>query len=247
MDENLYAAEINEEYRRKTADLSQYTTKTFLLMFLGLLMTFGTAFFLGCTRAGLNFLLGAYSATGGAIFIILMFVELIVAVGMTAMLHKISPAAAMGCFFLYSFLTGATFSVLFLSYDLTVMIYAFGLTALYFAGMAIFACVTHIDLSNYRSILLGGLLFLIAANLLMLFIPAFQLSDQLLCTVGVVVFLGYTAYDTQKLRDLYFSFDGNEEMQQKAAIYSALQLYLDFINLFLYILKLLGTKNRKRR
>lgn len=243
MDDNLY---VNGELVRDGADLSRYTAKTFLLMCVGLLVTFGTAFFLGYTYTGWGLVVDAYNATGGYIHLILLVAELVVAMGMTAMLHRISVSVAMGGFLLYSLLTGMTFSILFAVYDLDVMIFAFGLTALYFGGMALFGYVTHIDLSNVRSILLGGLLFLIAANVLMWFIPSLQVMDQVLCTIGVVVFLGYTAFDTQKMRDLYFSFEGDEEMRAKASVFSALQLYLDFVNMFLYILKLLGSKNRKR-
>lgn len=243
MNDDLY---VNGELRRD-ADLSRYTAKTFLLMCVGLLVTFGTAFFLGYTVTGYRMVLNAIYATNGFISLGLLVAELIVAMGMTALLHKISAPVAMGCFLLYSLLTGMTFSLLFLTYDLEVMIFAFGLTALYFGGMAIFGFVTHIDLSNFRSILLGGLLFLIAANVLMWFIPALAVSEQILCTVGVLVFLGYTAYDTQKLRELYFGFAGNEEMLEKASVFSALQLYLDFVNLFLYILRIMGSSKSKRK
>lgn len=241
--EDLY---VNGELQRQPADLSRYTAKTFLLMFAGLLVTFVTAFFLGYTRTGLTIVLESYYATSGYIHLILLVAELVVAIGMTAMLHKISAAVAMGGFFLYSLLTGMTFSVLFLSYDLSVLVFSFGLTALYFGGMAVFGYVTHIDLSNIRSILMGGLLFLIVTNVLMIFIPSLAVTDQVLCTIGLVVFLGYTAYDTQKMRNLYYSFEGNEEMQAKASVFSALQLYLDFVNMFLYILKLLGKKNNRK-
>ena len=88
-------------------------------------------------------------------------------------------------------------------------------------------------------------MFLLVANLLMMFIPTLEVADQVLCSIGVVVFLAYTAYDTQKLRKLYFAYEGDEEMRKKVSIFSALQLYLDFVNMFLYLLRLLGKRSRK--
>lgn len=110
--------------------------------------------------------------------------------------------------------------------------------------MAVFGYVTNMDLSRIRPILVGGLIFLIVMNLLMLFIPGLEVADRVLCTIGVVIFLAYTAYDTQKIRTFYGAYQGDETMLKKASIYSALALYLDFINLFLYLLRLFG-KNRK--
>lgn len=246
MEDNLIPAQAGEERSLEPADLSRYTAKTFLLMFVGLLVTFGVAFFLGYTYPGMMLLVRGYLAIGSYLFLILAVAEIAVVIALTALLHKISAAAATGCFLLYSCLTGATFATLFILYDLETMIFAFGLAALYFGGMAIFACLTHMDLSNFRPILVGGLIFLLAANLIMLFIPGLEVMDQVICSIGVVIFLGYTAYDTQKMRQLYYTFEGNEAMREKAAVYFALQLYLDFVNLFLYILKLLGKKNKKR-
>lgn len=228
-----------------TQGLGRYTAKTFLMMFLGLMVTFGTAMFLAYTIPGLQLVVKAIRMTGGYIHMFLLIAELIVAVGMTSMLHKISTATAAACFFLYSFLTGLTFSILFLVYDFRIMVFTFGLTALYFGGMAIFGFVTNMDLARIRPILIGGLVFLLVANLLMMFIPTLEVADQVLCSIGVVVFLAYTAYDTQKLRKLYFAYEGDEEMRKKVSIFSALQLYLDFVNMFLYLLRLLGKRSRK--
>lgn len=245
MEDNLMTTELSEGFGEGAVDLSRYTAKTFLLMFLGLLVTFATAFFFGYTYTGLSLMVRGVYATGGYLFLILTVAELAVVIGLTALLHKISAAVAVGSFLLYSALTGVTFSTLLWTFDLEVMIFAFGLTALYFGGMAIFACLTRVDLSSLRPILVGGLIFLLAANLVMLFVPMVDIVDQVLCSIGVVIFLGYTAYDTQKMRALYFSFT-DEEMRKKASVYFALELYLDFVNLFLYILKLLG-KSKKRK
>ena len=225
--------------------IGRYTAKTFLIMFLGLAVTFGTALYLAGTNSGYMLVRRALYATNGYIHLILLVAELAVAIGMTSMLHKISVTTAGVCFFLYAFLTGLTFSVLFMVYDLAILIFAFALTALFFASMAIFGFVTDMDLARLRPILLGGLIFLIVSNLVMFFIPMFDVVDQVICSIGLVIFLGYTAYDTQKLHTYYEAFSGDEAMRSKAAIFSALQLYLDFVNMFLYLLRLLGKKNRR--
>jgi hypothetical protein len=77
-----------------------------------------------------------------------------------------------------------------------------------------------------------------------MFIPGFQAADRIICLVGIAIFLGYTAYDTQKIRAYYHYYAGYPDMLDKASIFSALQLYLDFLNLFLYLLRFMGNKKR---
>jgi len=102
---------------------------------------------------------------------------------------------------------------------------------------------TRTDLSRLRPLLVGGLIFLVIAGLLSMFIN-FSAMERTICMVGIVVFLCFTAYDVQKIKANYEYFYGNEAILQKASIFSALQLYLDFINLFLYLLRFLGRSSR---
>lgn len=245
MENDFYTQERQMETDRGYAGISQgrYTARTFLLMFVGLLVTFGVAMFFGWTRSGLTVYYNAVTYIP-AFHIILLLAQLGVALGMTAFLRKLSPAGALACFLVYSVLTGFVFTFYFIVFEVQALLLAFGATALYFGGMAVFGYVTDIDLSRIRAILLGGLIFLILMNALMLFLPGFQAADQVLCTVGVVIFLAYTAYDTQKIRAFYQAYQGNEEMMRKASVYSALQLYLDFVNLFLYLLRIMGKRKR---
>ncbi len=241
MENNFYEQERSLERGVAGESLGRYTAKTFLLMFLGLMVTFGVAMFLTNTYYGLYAVVYALYYVP-YVHLVLLVAELAVVIGMTACLHKISATTATVFFFLYSVLTGITFSVIFLSYDLASLVLIFGATALYFGGMAVFGYVTRIDLCRMRNILLGGLIFLIVMNVLMMFIPALEVADQVVCTIGVIVFLGYTAYDTQKIRGFYGVYQGDEAMLKKASIFSALQLYLDFVNMFLYLLRLLGKR-----
>ncbi len=240
MEDNFYAQERQREMGRTGVTLGRYTAKTFLIMFLGLLVTFAVA--VSCCVTPVLLYAVAYIPY---FHIIILVAQLAVVIGMSAMIRKLSPAAAGVCFFVYAVLTGVTFTFYFLVYDVASLLLAFGATALYFGGMAVFGYVTGIDLSRLRTVLLGGLIFLIIMNVAMLFIPGLEAMDRILCTVGVVIFLAFTAYDTQKIKTFYYSFNGDEAMLKKASIISALELYLDFINIFLYLLRFLGKGSKK--
>ncbi len=241
MENNFYEQELKQEQGFAGLSLGKYTAKTFLVMFFGLLVTFGTAIFLTQTYTGVNLLLTAATYIP-AIHIVLLVAQLAVVIAMSAMIHKMSPTAATVCFFVYAVLTGMTFTVYFIIFEVYSLVLVFAATALYFGGMAVFGYVTNIDLSRIRTVLIGGLIFLIIMNLLMMFIPGLQVADRVLCTVGVIIFLAFTAYDTQKIKAFYYAFQGDEAMLKKASTISALELYLDFINMFLYLLRIFGKR-----
>lgn len=241
MPENFYEQEKHLEQGLTGESMGRYTAKTFLLMFLGLLVTFGVAVFFSTTYTGLMLFYNAVTYIP-AFHLILLIAQLGVAIGMTAAIHKITPATATAFFFLYSALTGVTFTFYFIVFELPSLILVFAATALYFGGMALFGYFTGIDLSRMRSILLGGLIFLIIANVLMMFIPGLETFDRVACTIGVIVFLAYTAYDAQKIKVFYQAYQGDEAMLKKASVFSALQLYLDFVNLFVYLLRIFGKR-----
>lgn len=214
-----------------------YTAKTFLWMFLGLLVTFGVAFFGYATGSILYVFAIPY------VHIVLLVAELAVVMFLSARLHKLQVGTARVLFFVYAALNGVVFSAYFLIFSMLSLILIFAMTAVYFGAMAAYGYFTKTDLSRLRPVLVGGLIFLIVCGLLSLFIPM-EMVDRVVCLIGIAVFLGFTAYDTQKIRALYDAYQGDQAMLERASIYSALQLYLDFINLFLYLLRFLG-KNRK--
>ena len=219
--------------------LSTYIGKTFLWMFGGLLLTAVVA--LGMVSSGLTFRM-LYQ--GGTVALVgITIAELAVVIFMTARIRKLSPAGAAVCFLIYAALTGVTFSMYFFLYDLEILVYAFGATALFFGGMAAASLIFKMELSSIRPYLFGGLIFLIVFGILSLIfnLGAFNTA---ICYIGIAIFLAYTAYDTAKIRQNYYYYQGQGELLKKASIFSALELYLDFINLFLYILRLLG-RNRK--
>ena len=134
--------------------------------------------------------------------------------------------------------------MLFRSYvfQMTSFILIFLLTALYFGALAAYGYLTKADLSRLGPILFSGLIFLVIFGLLSMFIPGLAAMDRAVCLIGIVVFLGYTAYDTQRIQAFYSYYSGYPDMLEKASIFSALQLYLDFINLFLYLLRFMGRR-----
>ena len=248
MDENNYHYNGNQYPRQYSFDsayappltLNQYIARTFGWMFLGLLLTFAVA--VGMVLSGLVFSLMATPY----VLIALTVVELIVVIAFSATLLKRSVGVTRGLFFLYSVLNGVVFSLYFLLFDVVNLMAVFLLTALFFGAFALYGRFTRTDLSRLGPILVGGLIFLIIAGLLMAFIPGFSFLERIVCMIGIVIFLCFTAYDVQKIKANYAFFCNDSVMLQKASVYSALQLYLDFINLFLYLLRFFGNSRSSR-
>lgn len=239
MDYNENGMNSGGEYQESYApaeSVGRYTARAFLWMFAGLGVTFLTALGMVETRLILRVFAIPY------FHIILLVATLAVVFILSGRLHKMSVGAARAMFFVYAILNGVVFSVYLLAYDVFSLILVFGATALYFGGMAVFGWVTKVDLSRIRNVLVGGLIFLIVFGLLSAFIPGLAVFDRILCLAGIAIFLAFTAYDTQKIKAYYAAYQGDEAMLKKASIFSALQLYLDFINLFLYLLRILGRR-----
>ncbi|MEF9969508.1 MAG: Bax inhibitor-1/YccA family protein [Ruthenibacterium sp.] len=216
--------------------LGQYTAKTFGWMALGLLATFAisVAFY---TTGMVSILY-----TIRTLPFILAIAELVVVFVLSARIQKMSARTATTLFFAYALLNGLTFSSLFYFYDMQVIVYVFGITSLYFAALAAYGHFTKRDLTSLRPILFFGALFLCVFWVLSLFLHLSQF-ETIICLVGLVIFMGYTAYDTQKIKAYYAIAANDGEMAAKGSIVCALALYLDFVNMFLYILRLVGRKN----
>lgn len=137
-------------------------------------------------------------------------------------------------FCLYSFVTGLTFSTIFVAYRIDSIIMVFGITALTFAIMALVGTMTKIDLTKIGTILLMGLLGIIIASIINMFIGS-QTLDLGIIIIGIVIFTLYIAYDVQKVKYIAQTLE-----EDKAAIICAFELYLDFINLFIKLLRLFG-------
>jgi FtsH-binding integral membrane protein len=169
------------------------------------------------------------------VFFGLILAELGLVVALSAAAARLSAATAGGLFLLYSALNGATLSVVLLAYTGASVALAFVSTAGTFLAMSVYATVTRKDLSSWGSFLFMGLIGVVIASLVNLFLHSSMMSFVISC-MSVVVFTGLTAYDTQKLR--VFARAGGAAGAM--AVNGALALYLDFINLFLALLRLLG-------
>ena len=215
--------------------VGRYTARTFLWMFAGLAVTFAVA--IAGYITGFSFLLLFNTFT----YIGLAIAQLVVVLVLSARVHSLSVPAARFLFFAYAALTGVTFSVYFIIFDVASLVLVFGVTALYFGAMAAFGYATKADLSRIRTVLTGGLIFLIVFAFLSMFLNLGGL-ERIYCLIGIAIFLGFTAYDTQKIKAFHAYYGHDPEMAAKASIFAALQLYLDFINLFLYLLRFLGRR-----
>lgn len=175
-----------------------------------------------------------------AVFV-LGIAELVVVIYMSSQINKVSVGTARALFFTYAVLNGVVFSAYFLIYAFPSLVFVFGATALFFGIMAVIGYTTRADLSNLRNFLVGGLVFLLVFWLVGMFINL-ERFEILACTAGIFIFLVFTAYDTQKIKAYHQAYSHDPQMARKASVFAALQLYLDFINLFIYLLRVLGRK-----
>lgn len=211
----------------------------YVWMTLGLVVTGVVAVLISSTSVGNVFF------ENPALLIGAMVAEFVVVIVLGIRLMRMSPTTALAMFFLYAALNGVTFSVIFLAYDLGTIQLAFFSTAGAFLTMSVVGYTTQLDLSQYRSYFIMGLIGLIVAGVVNMFLRS-SAMDMVISMIGVVIFVALTAYDTQKIKrmatDPMINSDGT--MSARVSIYGALQLYLDFINLFLYLLRLFGRSRR---
>ena len=176
------------------------------------------------------------------IFIVLIFAQLACVFAFRTVMNKCSTQALAGLFLFYCALTGVTFSVILLIYTKQAITQAFLTTAGSFLALSIFGFTTKKDLSPVGHFCFIGLIGIVIASLLAFFIPSMNsyVTQMVISTIGVLVFAGLMAYDTQKIKKSYELC--NQIAFQKLALSGALTLYLDFINMFLFILRIFGSR-----
>ena len=204
----------------------------FALMFLGLLASAGAAFFTLNTPALLNLIF-----SGGAATWIFLLAPLGLVMFAFPRVWKMSPASAILLFFVYALLNGLTLSAIFLIYDMGTITLAFLSAAGMFGVMAIYGGLTKADLSGIGSFLMMGLFGIIIASVLNIFLGN-DMMDMLISYAGIAIFLGLTAYDVQRLKHAMSQSPGNAGVM----VLGALHLYLDFLNIFLFLLRLMGRR-----
>lgn len=212
--------------------------KVYLWMALALLITGLTSYFTACSNTVMNILLEHSYIIWG-----MFAAELIVVVILSGKINKLSIEQATMLFVLYSIINGATLSFIFLAYEGANIAKAFIITSGTFCMMSIYGYTTKKNLATIGKYLYMALLGLIIATIVNLFLGS-SLLDMIVCYAGVIIFVGLTAWDTQKIKRLLIESSqyGTNECNMKIALLGALSLYLDFINLFLYLLRIMGKK-----
>ena len=228
--ENLY----DSSYKSATGTsvLSMVMRKVYGRMFLALVVTALTSLYVASSPAILSVVLG-----NRAVFFGLMIAELFVVSGM---LNKLSTTTATLLFYLYAVLNGVVFSSIFVVYDLGSIAYTFFITAGVFGAMSVYGMVTKNDMTKFGSYCIMGLFGLIIASVVNIFVANSTL-DWIISLFGVALFIGLTAWDTQKIKNAAYVTDPSQT--GKLATIGALSLYLDFINLFLYLLRIFGGRS----
>jgi uncharacterized protein len=184
-----------------------------------------------------------YQLVGSPLFWILLIGELVMVFGLTLLIRRMSATVATLVFFVYAALNGVTLSLIFLVYTDASITSTFLVTAATFGAMSIYGYFTKRDLTVFRSFLIMGLIGFVIASIINLFLNSTTVY-WIITYIGILIFVGLTAYDTQKLKRLASGGFASGEMERKASILGALTLYLDFINLFLLLLRVLGARRR---
>lgn len=203
-------------------------SKMFNWLFIGLMISFISGYCLSLNQVLLYNILSIG-------FIPIIVIELLIAVLMGFRIKKMNPLTAKICYIIYSITTGITFGSIFLTYKLASVMTMFLATALIFGVLAIVGYTTKKDLTKISTLLFVALLASILVSILNIFIFKSTQVELGLSILGVFIFMGYTAYDMRNIKYLVNSLD-----EDKAAVYGAFQLYLDFINIFIRLLELFG-------
>lgn len=215
----------------------EYFSRTYGMMALGLGVTFLTAM--------ATAVFAPWMAYNTMLTILLCIAELVLVVVFSRSIMTASYSTVRAMFLGYACLTGVTLSSVFMTFDVSTIFLSFLSTAIGFGSMALFGMRTERDLSGWGGALMGGLVGILVMSLVGIFLHIPQL-DLFVCVFGVLVFMGLTAYDNQKL-SIMFDRAGGSEMADRYAVYAALSLYLDFINLFIRMLELMSRYSNSRR
>ncbi len=219
------------------AGLRAHMNKVYGLMSVAMLLTGGVAWAVGTNET----MLQAIFAT--PLKWVVMFLPLIMVFAFGALINKLSAAAAQLFFYVYAAAMGLSISFIFAVYTGTSIAQTFLVTAIAFAGLSLYGYTTKKDLSGMGTFLMMGLIGLIVASIVNIFLASSALAFAV-SVIGVLIFAGLTAYDTQNIKNIYIQHAAmnDQEWLGKSAIMGALTLYLDFINMFMFLLQFLGNR-----
>lgn len=211
--------------------------RVYVRMFIGLLVSAFCALGVASSPAALSFFFGNQLVFWG-----MLIAMLVMAFVIPARLNKMSTGAVLSCFILYSALMGCWLAPIFLAYKLGTIVYTLFITAGTFGAMSVYGFFTKTDLSRMGSYLIMALFGLLIAMVVNIFVAS-STFDWIISIVGVLLFVGLTAWDTQQVKQLS-AMNMDPAMADKLATMGAMNLYLDFINLFLFLLRILGGSSR---
>ncbi|OGV35296.1 MAG: hypothetical protein A2020_06135 [Lentisphaerae bacterium GWF2_45_14] len=228
--------EVFAESRDLASIQSSFITKVYGWMCFALSITGVVALLVATNPEVVNIIFGNRILLFG-----LFIAEFVIVVGLAGFINRISAQTATAIFIAYSALNGVTFAAIFLVYTASSIASTFFITAGTFGTMSLYGYVTKRDLTKLGNLLFMALIGLIIASVVNMF-----WSNSILYWIttyaGVIIFVGLTAYDTQKIKAMASAVDGDFESGRKCAVMGALSLYLDFINLFLFLLRIFGSR-----
>ena len=230
------AAQIDEGLRA-------HMNKVYGTMSIGMLITFAVAWAVGTSPALLSVFRDPATLQPNILGWIVMFAPLIMVFAFGAAINKLSAAGAQLFFFVFAAVMGLSLSWIFVAFTGFSIAQVFLVTSIAFAGLSLYGYTTKKDISGWGTFLIMGVIGLIVASIINIFLqsPAMMYAISM---IGVLIFAGLTAYDTQNIKNTYIAHavHGDQEWLGKAAIMGALNLYLDFINMFMFLLQLLGSR-----
>ena len=218
------------------AGLRSYMLSVYNYMASGVLLTGLVAMLFAQSAIGQQILLN-----GGGLRLVLMFAPLVFVMVLSFGINRLSTKAAQGLYWGYCVVMGLSMATIFLAYTGTSIAQTFFATAAAFLGLSLYGYTTKKDLSGFGTFLIMGVVGLLVAMLINMFMQSSALSFAI-SAIGVLLFAGLTAYDTQKIKSMY-AYVAGTEMVGKSVVMGALTLYLDFVNMFMFLLNFLGRRD----
>ncbi len=209
--------------------MNKLLSKTFLWMFLGLLVTFATGYVVSINENMVN------TIFSGSLYWLFIIIELALVIFFSTRIFKMKSTSAKICFLLYSFVSGLTFSSIFLVFDISSIFYVFLIAALLFGIFGLFGYRTKLDLSKISTYLLMALIGVVLCTIINIFLNN-STFDLIISIIAILIFTIYVAYDIRQLKVLKEANLDDEIL----AIHGAFELYLDFINIFIHLLSIIG-------
>lgn len=208
-------------------NLNNVFKKVYMWMFIGLLLTFATGYFVSINE---NMAYKVYN-----LYWVLAIIEIILVIVLSARIGKMNITTSRIMFLTYSFVSGLTFSSVFIAYDMRSIIIVFLISSLLFLIFAILGYITKLDLTSVGTFLLMALIGIVICSIINIFVGN-GTFEIVICSISILIFLGFTAYDVNKIKQLRDIYPDEDSL----AIVGALELYLDFINIFLDLLRIVA-------